>query len=64
MCNQALNQNFANFAISSLSQQTPLQIAVREGNEDTVKCLVSNMADISITDNEQVSDFVKLVVDK
>ena len=36
-------------------QQTPLHIAVREGQEYTVECLVANKADVSIKDNDGVS---------
>ena len=39
-----------------LNQRTPLHIAVREGQEYTVKSLVDKGADISIKDNDGVSE--------
>lgn len=41
--------------LPSLFQQTPLYIAAKEGYEFTVKYLVANKADASLTDNGWVS---------
>lgn len=46
----------------SLYQQTPLYIAVREGQEVTVKILVGKGADVTIHDKHGVSVTVLLVL--
>ena len=46
----------------SVYQRTPLHIAVREGQEHTVDCLVMEGADINIKDNDGVSEAVVLVL--
>ena len=44
----------------SVYQQTPLHIAVREGQMHTVECLVKEGADINIKDNDYVSKAITL----
>ena len=45
----------------SLYQRTPLHIAVKEGQEYTVECLVKIGADINIQDNDKVTDTILAV---
>ena len=45
----------------SLYQRTPLHIAVEEGQEYTVECLVKIGADINIQDNDEVTDTILAV---
>ena len=47
------------FIIGSF-QQTPLHIAVRQGYKHTVECLIMEGADISVKDNDAVSDTIIL----
>ena len=44
-----------NYCFISLNQRTPLHIAVREGQEYTVKSLVENGADVNSKDKDGVS---------
>ena len=50
-----LSHNATNIANLFLNQRTPLHIAVREGQEYTVKSLVKKGADIDFRDNDGVS---------
>ena len=43
-------------------QQTPLHIAVREGQEYTVKSLVENGANVNSKDKDGVSDIREIVL--
>ena len=45
-----------------LCQQTPLHIAVREGQKHTVECLVKTGADTNIQDNDGVGVAIILVL--
>ena len=59
-CLLSLNNHLVSL---SLYQCTALHVAAREGRDYTVECLVKKGAEITITDNDGVSETIVVIID-